>query len=251
MWVEPKEPWLALKARLKAHRDDSGGGRPSPGRRVGSPVVRHAAHASTEETSALACFQWGLLCYREGRRRRAIDWLQRAARLRRDNYWYQFFLAYLEDKAGYMDDALNHYSMAAALKPESPWVRFSRARLYRSKGRWDWALDDIKTALETLTDRPEAARVHLELGYLYQELGDFAAARSEYDRVIASDHSGDLRRAARLNRANIDAESARSTAPARSTTPCSPCDLGDTSARQSRALLELRLGQAETGPAST
>ena len=111
----------------------------------------------TDESSALACYQWGLLCDRDHRAGAAIDWLQRAARLQWNNYWYQFLLAFLEDKAGYVDDALKNYSVAAALKPESPGVRFSRARLYRSKGRWDWAVEDLKNALEKLSGRPEAA----------------------------------------------------------------------------------------------
>ena len=136
---------------------------------------------------------------RHARRASAIDWLQRAARLQSDNYWYQFLLAYLEDKAGFVDDALDHYSVAVALKPESPGVRFSRARLYRSKGRWDWARDDLESVLEKLSGRPEAPQVHLELGYLYQELGNFAGARSEYDQVIAGDHVGTYAKAARLN----------------------------------------------------
>jgi len=245
VWVETKGPWLALEARLQAHRAHFGGGQPSRDGQVGLPSS-DLPLTVTEETSALACYQWGLLCYRDGRRAAAIDWLQRAAWLRWDNYWYHFLLAYLEDKAGYVDDALKNYSVAAALKPESPGVRFSRARLYRSRGRWDWALEDITSALEKLSDKPEAAQVHLELGYLYQELGNFAGARSEYDLVIASDQSGTYARAARLNRANIDAESAAVDRARQEYDALLLLDPRDTAARHSRALLELRIGRAES-----
>ena len=103
--------------------------------------------------------------------------MKQAVRLEQDNYWYHYFLAYHEDQAGSMDDALNHYSTAVALKPiGSPWIRFSRARLYRSKGLWASAIEDMHTALGELKDRSEARKVHLELGYVYQELGDFAGA---------------------------------------------------------------------------
>ena len=122
-----------------------------------------------------------------------MEWLRRAAQLQSSNHWYQYFLAYLEDKAGSVDEALRDYSIAIAHRPDSPWVRFSRARLYRSKGRWDIALEDMQSALEMLSGRPEAAKIKLELGYLYYELGDFARARREYDDVIALGPSGPLR----------------------------------------------------------
>ena len=107
-----------------------------------------------------------------------MEWLRRAAQLQSNNYWYQYFLAYLEDKAGSVDLALRDYSIAITHRPDSHWVRFSRARLYRSKGRWETALDDMLSALKTQRGRPEAAKFSLELGYLYYALGDFASATS-------------------------------------------------------------------------
>jgi len=247
VWVEPKGPWLALEARLEAHQAvrASGPDAQAQGGQASVPPLPGEPRTVKEETSALACYQWGLLCYRAGRRAHAIDWLQRAAWLRRDNYWYHFLLAYLEDEAGFVDDALDHYSVAAALKPESPGVRFSRARLYRSKGRWDWAIEDLTSVLEKLKDRPEAPRVHLELGYLYQELGNFPGARSEYDEVIKLDRSGTYAKAARLNRANVAAESGEVELARQEYDALLALDLEDTAARHSRALLELRTGRAE------
>ncbi|MFI5458840.1 MAG: protein kinase [Isosphaerales bacterium] len=245
VWVEPKGPWLALEARLEAHQDVRASGPAAQNGQASFLPLPGEPRTVKEESSALACYQWGLLSYRERRRARAIDWLQRAAWLRDDNYWYQFLLAYLEDGAGFVDDALDHYSVAVALKPESPGVRFSRARLYRSKGRWDWAIEDLTSVLEKLKDRPEAPQVHLELGYLYQELGNFTGARSQYDEVIKLDASSTYARAARLNRANIAAESGEVERARHEYDALLALDRDDTAARHSRALLELRIGRAE------
>ena len=178
-----------------------------------------------------------------------MEWLRRAAQLAelesRNSYWYRYFLAYLEDQAGSKDEALKDYSVALALKPKAPWVRFSRARLYRSKGRWENALDDLKSSLAMLGDQPEAGKVHLELGYLYQELGDFPGARREYAHLIAKGPTGLYAPAARLNQANIDAESGAVERARQEYDALLADDVRDTSARLSRALLELREGQAE------
>ncbi len=113
------------------------------------------------------------------------------------------------------------------------------------KGRWDIALDDMKIALQVLSDRPEAARVHLEMGYVYYELGDFQAARREYTSILRLDASGPFGPAARLNLANMDAESGSVEQARREYDALLAEDFGDASARLSRALLELRLSQAE------
>jgi len=247
VWAEPKEPWLAMAARLKAHQSSQSGSLALPaGEKAAQPF--QARSKAPVDPSPSACFQWGLLSLRQGRLGPAIEWLRRATKLgqfKSNTYWYHYFLAYLEDRAGRDDEAIKDYSVALALKPEAPWVRFSRARLYRKKGRFDTALDDLKIALTSLKGRPEAGKVHLELGYFYQELGDFGGARREYDRVIAGDLSVPYVASARLNRANIDAESGAIERARQEYDLLISEDLNDTSARFSRALLELREGQAE------
>ncbi len=206
VWVEQKGPWLAMVARLRKHQSTRA--QPTLALAAASAAaVEHEPARLSVEQSPLACFQWGLLALREKRYSRAMEWLRRAVQLEPRNHWYQYFLAYLEDTAGYKDEALAHYYVALVIEPKSPWILFSRARLYRSKGGFDTALEDMKTALAMLAGRPEAGRVHLELGYLYHELGNFRDARVEYDRVIQLDTSGTYASAARLNLANMDAES--------------------------------------------
>jgi tetratricopeptide (TPR) repeat protein len=249
-FAERKGPWLALRALLEAHREEAGGPPPGPGPTPKRPglLPGEPVHVA-EEHSPSECFQWGLLRSSQGRRARAIEWLQRAAWLQWQDYWYQFYLAYLEDQAGLLDDALVHYSVAAGRQPESAWVRYSRARLYRARGRWSLALDDFRTARRLMGDRPESLQVALELGYLHQALGNYDEARVEYTELIRRAPKTEFARAARLNLANIAAESGMEER-ARSEYEALLRDRpGDRTARFSQALLSLRLGQAEQAEA--
>jgi serine/threonine protein kinase/predicted Zn-dependent protease len=245
-FTSAKGPWRALRAELETYREPSGGSRSSlpHGAVGGGPSLLGEPKQVADEPSALACFQWGLLCSSQGRRTRAIEWLQRAVWLEWSNYWYQFYLAYLEDQAGFPDDALDHYSVAVAQRANSPWVRFNRARIYRAKGRWAWAIDDLNRALELLHGRPEALQVRLELGYLHQALGEYARARAEYREVIRQLPGTAYARAARLNLANIDAETGRADRARASYARLLQEDPQDHAARFSRALLNLREGNA-------
>jgi serine/threonine protein kinase/Tfp pilus assembly protein PilF len=248
VFAQSKGPWQALRARLTARR---AGTVPEPSGRSELAFARllEDQHDVADLKSALACFQWGLLCYRDGRQGRAIEWLQRAVDLKSDNYWHHYFLAFVQDEAHLPDDALGEYKVADALKRNSPWVRFSRARLNRSKGRWDSAISDLKMALRAFSGRPEANQVRLELGYLYQELGDFTLARSEYNRIIESDAKSDFVGAALLNLAYMDAESGDVSGAFGRYDRLLAENPSDTAARHSRALLELRLGRAQQADA--
>ncbi len=249
-FAEPRGPWLALQNRFRmrlknpdqttvAKDAEAVDDEPKPAARYQEPNV-------ADESSALACFQWGLLNSSHNNRGRAILWLQRAVRIDWSNYWYQFYLGFLEDQAGLRDEALDQYSVAAALKPESPWVLFSRARLYRMKGRWSWAIEDLKKTLSLMGDRPESLQVRLELGYVYQALGDFSRAREQYAATLKIDPKGDLGRAARLNIANIDAESGFIDRAQAGYDELLADNTNDTAARYSRALLDIRIGRPQS-----
>jgi serine/threonine protein kinase/predicted Zn-dependent protease len=253
-FARPREPWLALKARLQLRqqsetdqtartRGDSDGD--------GFDEPQSAAGAD----SAVACFQWALLCFLHNRLDRAADYLDGAVRLKPENYWYHCFLAIVRDNQGRLDDALLHYGQAVAIKPDSPWIMFNRARVYRATGRWRWAIEDLKDALlrfrslldsgQSLAPGSEIARVHLELGYLYGELGDFPRASHEYQQILASDPpDSDFARAARLNQANLDAESGAVDKAMHGYEVVLSLKQNDETVLRSRALLELKLGHA-------
>lgn len=239
VFAEPKGPWRALRARLERHGDLG-----RPGEDPTDDSLEGEPREVQSEDSPLAAFQWGLLEFWAGRKPRSIDWMRRAVMIRGDDYWLHYSLAFILDDAGMTDEALQHYNTAEALEPRSPYVRFTRARLYRKKGKWLEALSDFDFALEAFGDRPEGRRIRVERGYLYQTLGRFAEARVEYDEVIRANAQDDLGRAARLNRGNIDAESGRTARALAAYDELLGEDARDTAARQSRAILELREGHA-------
>ncbi|MGC8643518.1 MAG: protein kinase domain-containing protein, partial [Isosphaeraceae bacterium] len=248
-FVESKGPWLALRAELQEHQASARLATESKQKRPVDSSPRpllpgEPLHVGLER-SATACFQWGLLWSSRGRKDRAIEWLDQAVWLDWSNYWYQFYLAYLEDQEGLLDDALDHYSAAVARQPNSAWVRFDRARLYRTKGRWSWALDDLVQARNGMNGRPEARQVTLELGVLHGALGNFDRAAREYEKIIREAPDTRYARAARLNLANIAAESGKEESARAAYELLLKEDPADRPARLSRAFLNLRLGHPE------
>ena len=238
VFAEAKAPWLALRGRLARLRGDDDAARPG-----GRGGLESEPGDVGSERSALAAFEWARLHFPDGQMGRSLAWMRHAVRLKGDDYWYQYSLGYLEDLAGHPDEALEHYSIAAALQKESPFVRFSRARIYRSKGKWAEAFDDFDVALRGLRDHPAIRMVHLERGLLYMTMGDFVSAGKDYDFVIRRDATDDYGRAARLNRANILADSGQFRRARAEYDALLEEDLRDPVVRHSRAILELRMGE--------
>ena len=255
VFATPDAPWLALRERLRQRlaRATTGEGVPTPAPDAvpESAPDNLASHAPPDEPTALGCFQWGALRVRQGRRAEAVAAFCKAVRVEPGNYWFQYYLAYTYDSAGVeLTEALRHYDVAVALKPQSPWVRFSRARLYRVRGAWSLAMDDLQHALSDFLGLPPSSRdeaferqTRVELGLVRQSLGDLAGARAEYAAVIASDPSSRYAWAARLNRAKLEAD-AGATAVARAEYDALVTEMPeDREARLGRALLALRLAR--------
>ena len=133
--------WLALRAR----RNRSGKA-PAEGENPSA------------ETSASACFQWGLLRDREGRRPEAIAWLERAVWLEPSVAWYQLTLALQLDRAGRSGEAQAHGDVAVALRPHSPWVRYHRALIARRRGALAFAAMDLRQTLVDVRSLPGSDR---------------------------------------------------------------------------------------------
>jgi eukaryotic-like serine/threonine-protein kinase len=190
LFAEPKGPWLALKARYDGHASASESVHPQP----------------LDESSARACFEWGLLAMLDGRPDWALAWFERAVSLRPDQFWYQFALAYHHALHGDAAQAMAHYDAAVALRPQSSWALLNRAQLAWSRqGAWDRALLDLNQVRMNL-DGLESELLALELGRIAQRLGDFPTALEHYETVIAANHAADLTLRARLNRARIELE---------------------------------------------
>src|SRR5262249_25988592 len=148
--------------------------------------------------------QWGLLCDLENDTDRTIAWLERATRLEPGDYWSHFFLGYHHEGSGHHHRALEHYQAAIALRPKSPWAWNNRALLYYKQGEWELALVDLERALAS-AGGAEFLEARLNLGLVKMVLGEIGEARGAFDQVISRGAGGPLARAARLNRARLDA----------------------------------------------
>ncbi|MDB5352246.1 MAG: serine/threonine protein kinase [Planctomycetota bacterium] len=220
----PPAPWNALRTFVETRG-----------------VSRSSPPPPSTMTTSWEAYEWGRLLLLEdhGDPSRAVAWLSRAARQHGGRFWLAFDVAYQADRAGQLDLSLEHYNAAVDLRPEHPRARINRARLYRNRGLWSRALDDVQSALAADRDSHEA---RLELGVVQQSLGNLPAAASAYDRVIASPQAGILRYAARLNRAKLDLDRGQ-VAEARDALDALVRDRpDDLSARLARAILALRTG---------
>jgi len=236
-------PWQTLRGLLTA--------------RLGEPVLAEDRSAGpAAEESPLACFQWGYLRELQGHHRQALDWFRRAALHEQNNYWYHYYLAYFAGLSGSSDEALRHYAVAVALAPESPWAHFGLGQFYREQGTLPTArahLEKARGYFEALhrqrgetEEGLEFRLTRLALGYVRQRQGDRAGARREYDRLIAKNPNDEPGRAARLNRAALDAaDGAVETARAEYESLVAS-NRNDFPARQGRALLALQAGEARS-----
>jgi serine/threonine protein kinase/predicted Zn-dependent protease len=232
-FAEPRGPWNTLRDwwrwRLGA---------------LGQPPV--LPHDVARETSARACFQWGLLANLQHDRRATLAWLDRAWFLQPDNYWHQYAFAYHLEQAGDVELALQHYEAAVALRPRAPWAGFSRAHLYAfRRGAWSFALRDLDLAVTAPGDWPaDRARFRIERGKVRQAVGDIWGARADFEAAIAVDPCGRLARAARIDRARLFAEAGalrRARAEYDALLDTGP---SDSTARLARARLAMRQGRA-------
>ncbi len=180
----------------------------------------------------------------------ALRWLKQAVKLDEGNYWYQFYLGFAHDRAvSVVFEALRHYDAAVALQPRSPYVRFTRARLYRVGNSWDLARAEFERALadyqglpDRLRDQSFEAQARLELGLVKQSLGEFGGARAEYATVLKVDPVGEYARAARLNLAKLDVDAVAFASARAIYDGLLAVDPKDQPARRGRALLALREG---------
>ncbi len=243
VFAQPSGPWAALRARLAAWPDRT-------------PGPADADAQVTPETSALTCFQWGLLRAREGRNAAAITWLRHATEREPGSYWYTYYLAFMLNQYAGAEEARWHYTTAVALDSQAPWVRFCLARLYCDRSGWDRALEELRRARDDYEQLDPSAkdadferRVKLEFGVIHRALGDLDAARRDYETLIDSAPTSPEARAARTNLARIDVESGALDRARAAYDVLLAEDPNDGTARLGRALLALQRGRPASAEA--
>ena len=212
-FAEAKGPWLALRAVLEQHRDPK-----PPDRHVGAKgrpggtSARHPPRRADPHLRgglAAACFQWGLLCSSQGRVNQSILWLERAVLLDSANYWYQFYLAYLEDKAESPELALDHYSASGG-----PAARISLGPAQSSQALPGQGVLDMGPRRPGVGPEVHGGPSRVAPGRPRVRRRTWVAGRLRRGRQrLPEDHrrrpGTEYARAAMLNLANIDAESGR------------------------------------------
>lgn len=233
--TDSPEPWKALLA-LVLSRDAQG--------RV--PRAADVHPRPRDIANARECFLWGVLCMHERQTSSAIRWLTRASHVDVDQFWYSFYLGYLYQLQGDTAAALGQYNVAIALRPELPWARFNRARLYQTVGAYQRSIDDLQAAL-THTRGPDRLPILLNLALVQEDIGELGSARSGYEAVLHTAPAGDpLHRAARMNLARMDAQSgALPDALLAYDNLLRESSGRDDEARQARAMAALRLGRLD------
>ncbi len=231
--THPGGPVEALDRRLAVR----GSGLAAP-----RPTAPETAEAEVEPEE---CFRWGVFHALNGETSTAIAWLDRATRARPGDFWSQYLLAQqyqsrVAENPEARERALAHISMAIALRPQDPRTRFERAAMHRDRGAWARSTEDLRVALDR-AQGTDALRIRLNLGLAYQALGRDTEADAEYQRVIAEGNPGDpLRRAARVNRAQLLAASGELTRARTIYDELLQANAADTEARLGRAQLAMR-----------
>lgn len=168
----------------------------------------------------------------------------------RDPYWHQYALAFNLEGCDGVEGALRHYEAAIALRPSAPWAWFNRAHLYGCRrGAWELALRDLDRTATAASELPvDRVRILIERGKVHQADGDVVRARADYEAAMAVDPQGRLARAARLDRARLDAKAGNLRRARAAYDELVDSDPSDLAARRAWARLALRqaaLAEAE------
>jgi tetratricopeptide (TPR) repeat protein len=110
--------------------------------------------------------------------------LRRLRQQHPDDFWanYQLALSLVKLQPPRLEEAIRYYTVAVALRPDSPGVRLGLAHAFRDKGLHDEAIAEL---WETIHLKPDYAAAHSSLGYTLLEQGKVAEAEAAYRRAIA------------------------------------------------------------------
>jgi eukaryotic-like serine/threonine-protein kinase len=114
---------------------------------------------------------------------RAIRLLRRAQELRPDDFWANHELAFhLENsRPPLLEEATRYYTVAVALRPQSPGARLNLARVLKERGDLDGAIAHYQAAIRLKADYAEA---HNNLGNALQTKGLLDEAVAEFREAL-------------------------------------------------------------------
>lgn len=128
---------------------------------------------------------WYYLGYARSRRlnnfQSAVDALSQAVQLKPQNAEYAYQLAYAQENAGNLEEAVKHYEIAAALDPSIEGLLYRLGQLYERQGEFRGAMDAYSRSIHAA---PYFTMAWIALGSLYAEFGAPDAALLVFENGI-------------------------------------------------------------------
>jgi tetratricopeptide (TPR) repeat protein len=128
----------------------------------------------------------GVIFEKEGDWSEALTWLRRATELDPTSLGYLGLLAGLLLKRDNLGEATACYKKMLKLKPDSGEAHNALGWLLLEDGKLDQAAEHLMTAI---TVQPDLSIARLNLGGVFEVLGDFATAESSFRAALADEKS--------------------------------------------------------------
>jgi serine/threonine-protein kinase len=127
----------------------------------------------------------GILTF-QGKPEQAVDMLRKAQKRFPDDFWINLGLAHAAAKCNppIWDEAIRYYSVALALRGNSPGVHNNLGLALRARERFKEAFEAFQKAIELKSDYAQA---HFNLGLAYDDLKKPQDAIAEYNKAIELD----------------------------------------------------------------
>ncbi|MEO5375248.1 MAG: tetratricopeptide repeat protein [Alphaproteobacteria bacterium] len=126
---------------------------------------------------AAALHGLGLVLEQRGRKRRALDWIDRAVMIRADADLYWHNRGAVMAALGRLDESLACYAKAALLAPATAELHYCVGRVLMALGRSHEAIAVFEQALAL---RPDHAETYLEIAHALLREGDFGNGFTAY-----------------------------------------------------------------------
>jgi tetratricopeptide (TPR) repeat protein len=113
----------------------------------------------------------------------AVELLRAAQRRHPADFWINQALGWAlhHSRPAQLEEAIRFYSVAVALRPQSPGARLNLAVVLREKGRLDEA---VAACQETIRLMPDFALAHVNVGIALQDQGKLDEAIAAYQEAI-------------------------------------------------------------------